>query len=306
MVFIIYGGSGYIGSHLIGKLLSHNMKVICIDNLSNSFSKVFENIPNNELLTLETNEDYKYTGLEKVEAIFHFAALKSVSESCKSPIEYYENNIRITCRALEMMRDTDCDVFIFSSSASVYGSSSPSNGSSETDELKPISPYGKTKIACENLIQDFAKTLPLKRFFSLRYFNPYGGIEIPKKKENQNLIPALMNALLTKTPFKVYGTDYPTPDGTCVRDFIHISDLINGHLACLNYENLGYHVFNLGSGNGTSVRQVVTAFKNKYPALVVENHPRRQGDVQFLYANITKAKTELKWSPKITIGAHVL
>lgn len=306
MVFIVYGGSGYIGSHLIAQLLSCSVNVICIDNLSNSYSTVFETIRNNELLQLVTNENFKYTGLEKVEGIFHFAALKSVPESCKNPIEYYENNIRITCRALEMMRDTNCNTFIFSSSASVYGSSSPSNGSSETDELKPISPYGRTKIACENLIQDFARTLPTKRFFSLRYFNPYGGNELPKKKENQNLIPALMNALETKTPFKIYGTDYPTPDGTCVRDFVHISDLIKGHLACLGYEKPGYHVFNLGSGSGTSVRQVVTAFKNKYPALLVENHPRRQGDVQFLYANVTKAKTELNWVPQVKIGSHVL
>jgi UDP-glucose 4-epimerase len=306
MVYIIYGGAGYIGSHLIAQLLQAEKSVICIDNLTNSFSSIFSEMPNTHLLTLVTEDNYTYSGIEKVEGIFHFAAMKSVPESCKNPIEYYENNIGITCRALEMMRDTGCDVFVFSGSASVYGSSSPGHGSSETDALNPLSPYGRTKVACENLIQDFAATQPGKRFFSLRYFNPYGGTETPKKKEHQNLLPALMSALESNTPFKVYGTDYQTPDGTCVRDFIHISDLIKGHVACLSYKRPGYHVFNLGSGKGTSVLQVITAFKSKYPRLLVETHPRRQGDAPFLFANITKARTELGWSPQVEIGPRVL
>lgn len=306
MVYIVYGGAGYIGSHLIAQLLQAEKSVICVDNLSNSFSSIFADMPNNHLLTIVTEDIFTYNGTDKVEAIFHFAAMKSVPESCKNPIEYYENNIGITCRALETMRDTDCDVFIFSGSASVYGSSSPMSGSSESDPVNPLSPYGRTKVACENLIRDYAALHPTKRFFSLRYFNPYGGKENPKKKDHQNLLPALMTALETNTPFKIYGTDYQTPDGTCIRDFIHILDLIKGHVACLSYKKPGFHVFNLGSGKGTSVLQVVNAFKSKHPQLIVETHPRRQGDAAFLYANISKARTELGWNPQVEIGPRSL
>jgi len=306
MVYIVYGGAGYIGSHLIAQLLHSGKKVICIDNLDNSFSSIFENMSNLENLTLITSGEYRYEDMEKVEAIFHFAALKSVPESFTRPGDYYENNIGITCRALEMCENTGCDTFVFSGSASVYGSSSPTTGSSENDPLNPLSPYGRTKVACENLIRDFAALHKQKRFFSLRYFNPYGGTEIPKKKDCMNLIPALHNAVKTKTPFKIFGMTYSTADGTCIRDFIHINDLIRGHIACLNYKPLGFHVFNLGSGKGISVLQVVNIFKAKYPQLIVETHPSREGDAPFLYANILKSRTELNWSPQVCMNASVL
>lgn len=306
MVFIVYGGAGYIGSHLVSQLLQAGKRVICIDNLNNSFSHIFLEMANLENLTLITDGDYKYTDIDRVEAIFHFAAMKSVPESCKKPIEYYENNVGITCRALELMEDSGCEVFIFSGSASVYGASSVMAGSKETDQLNPMSPYGRTKVACENLIRDFASNHPTKRFFSLRYFNPYGGIELPRKTEFQNLIPALHQAVKTNTPFSIFGTDYQTPDGSCVRDFIHIIDLIKGHIACLSYNRPGFHIFNLGSGKGVSVLQVINAFKSKYPQLQVKVCPRRDGDVPFIYANIDKARAELGWSPCIEIAPQHL
>jgi UDP-glucose 4-epimerase len=306
MVYIVYGGAGYIGSHLIAQLLHSGKRVICIDNLVNSFSSIFQDMSNLENLTLVTSGEYKYEDMEKVEAIFHFAALKSVPESFIKPSEYYENNIGITCRALDMCEDTGCDTFIFSGSASVYGSSSPSSGSSESDPLNPLSPYGRTKVVCENLIKDFAALHSQKRFFSLRYFNPYGGTEIPKKKDCMNLIPALQNAVKTNTPFKIFGTVYSTIDGTCVRDFIHINDLIRGHMVCLTYTPLGFHVFNLGSGKGSSVLQIVNMFKTKYPRLIVEMHPRREGDAPFIYANIDKARVELNWTPRISMTVNTL
>ena len=301
MVYIVYGGAGYIGSYLIASLLRSNARVICIDNLSNSYPTIFGDMPNNENLTLITEEDYSYTDIEKVQAIFHFASLKSVEESVKNPLDYYENNIGITCRALEMMRDTNCDTFIYSGSASVYGTS-PSTGSSENDIISPMSPYGRTKAVCEMIIKDFSNLYPQKRFFSLRYFNPYGGIENPKKEGNFNLIPALMNAVKNNTPFEIFGNDYPTPDGTCIRDYIHITDLIQGHLACMSYDKKGFHVFNLGSGTQMTVLQVVELFKLKYPQLIVKMSPRRLGDSPFVFANISKAKKELFWIPKVKMS----
>lgn len=305
MVYIVYGGAGYIGSHLIASLLKTGNNVICIDNLSNSYSTIFDDMPNRDNLSLITDDEYVYTDFEKVDAIFHFAAFKSVEESIKNPLEYYENNIGITCRALEMMKNTNCDTFIYSGSASVYGFS-PLFGSSETDTPNPLNPYGRTKLICENMIKDFSDLYPKKKFFSLRYFNPYGGNENPKKELFQNLIPSLLNSVKKNIPFEIYGNDYNTPDGTCVRDFIHITDLINGHISCLKYDKNGFHIFNLGNGVGITVQQVVEMFKVKHPSLIVKVSPRRIGDVPFVFANITKAKRELNWLPRIQMSPEFL
>lgn len=302
MVYLVFGGAGYIGSHIVAKLLQSQKNVIVVDNFSNSFSSIFQNMPNLENLTVFSGDisEYKYSEIEKVEAVFHCAGYKNIPNSFRSPLEYYENNIGATCRALEILVDSGCDTFIFSGSAAVYGVS-PSIGSSESDEVNPLSPYARTKVICEQIIRDFSKNYPEKRFLTLRYFNVYGGIETPKKQE-LSLIPALQYALSTNTSFKLFGTDYQTVDGTCVHDFIHISDLVNGHLAALLYTPKGYHVFNLGSGERTSIREFVNAFKIKYPLLRIEAHTRREGDSPFLYANISKARVELRWSPQISFS----
>jgi len=296
MVFIVTGGAGYIGSHMVRHLLQAGKRVVCIDNYENSHPTVFSGMPNLDNLTMQ--KDYEYDEAESIEAIFHFAALKSVPDSIKDPLSYYENNVGALCRALELMEHTDCKTFIHSSSAAVYGTNQ-SGIFKEDDPLNPLSPYGRSKVTCENIINDFAVNHPQRRFFILRYFNPYGGVENPKG-EKKNLIPAIQEAIKNGTTVKIYGNSYQTPDGSCVRDFIHINDLIRGHFACLAANRGGVNVYNLGSGRPTTVIQVVKSFSTYYPQMKVEVLPPRQGDAPIMVANIEKAMAQLQWRPTKT------
>lgn len=295
MTVIVYGGAGYIGSHLIKALLSFDKKVICIDNLNNSYSSVFEGYPNLENLQLITEDEYQYTETDQVEAIFHLAASTNIEESFRKPLECYENNVGITCRALEMCRATNCSTFIFASSSDVYGR----NGTfTETDLRTPISPYGRSKAACEDIIEDEARLHPTKRFFSLRYFDVYGGVENPK--QITSLVSSLFHSIKLGIDYTLHGMDYKTEDGTYSRDYIHINDLIQGHIQCLRYNKPGYHVFNFGSGQSITVKQVLEVLA--CPTLKVQPKARQPWNLDLVVASIDKARNELGWTPSHTFN----
>lgn len=298
MVFIVIGGAGYIGSHMIRELLELE-RVVCIDQFSNSFPDVFTDLSLEKKSRLKVQREYEYNGGEKVSAIFHFAALKSVPESIETPLKYYENNLNSCIQALKLLEFTGCNTFIYSSSACVYAPS-VSGVYSEDDEVNPVTPYGHTKLMCETMIRDVAVNHPTKRFFLLRYFNPYGGVENPRNP-GKNLIPAIKKAVDTNTPITVYESPsrYNTVDNTCIRDFIHIDDLIEGHLICYKSPmKPGIHTYNLGTGQGTTVMTVVNAYKCLYPALTIRVSPPRPGDPAVVIANCAKIARELGWVAK--------
>ena len=295
MVFIVIGGAGYIGSHMIRELLELE-RVVCIDQFSNSFPDVFADLSLEKKSRLTVQREYEYNGGEKVSAIFHFAALKSVPESIENPLKYYENNLTSCIQALKLLEFTGCDTFIYSSSACVYAPT-VSGVYSENDRLQPTNPYGHTKLMCETMICDTAVNHPLKRFFLLRYFNPYGGVENPRNP-GKNLIPAIKRAIDMGTPVTVYESPsaYNTVDNTCIRDFIHIDDLIQGHLVCYKSSlKPGVYTYNLGTGQGAAVMTVVNAYKSLYPSLSVKISPPRPGDPSVVIANCEKIGKELGW-----------
>lgn len=302
MVYIVIGGAGYIGSHTIDALLKGDKKVICIDTFINSFPTIFSEMNNLENLEIQT--EFEYNKLDKVDAIFHFGALKSISESFNDPISYYDNNLSATARALELMVNTNCNTFVYASSSAVY---SGGNGVySENDLPNPTSPYGRITLACEKLIQDIAALYPTKKFIILRYFNPYGGLESPKLMDHMNLFPTIQKALKEGTTVKLFGNAYKTPDGYCIRDFVHITDVVKAHILCLTLQTPGYHIFNIGTGKPVSVLQVVTLFRNKYHQLRVDIAPARLGDNEMVVANVQKASTQLGWIPRVEMGLNVI
>lgn len=319
MSILVTGGTGFIGSHTVVVLLEAGYDVVVVDNYYNSSPKVLENI---EKITGKKPKFYQGDVadahfLESVftphrfEAILHFAGYKAVGESVKLPLMYYRNNLLSTIVLTEKALKYKVPKLIFSSSATVYGDqASPLK---ETAELMETSnPYGETKKMSERILRDAVKANPEFSVTLLRYFNPVGAHEsallgeIPSGTPN-NLMPYITQVAKGKrSQLSVYGNDYPTLDGTGVRDFIHVVDLAYGHMAALKYCHPGTEVFNLGTGKGTSVLELIEAFKRvnqvDVPYKIVD---RRPGDVATSYADVSKAKAILNWETKLDIDAMV-
>jgi UDP-glucose 4-epimerase len=311
MAILVTGGAGYIGSHTCVELLHMGYELIIVDNFSNSKSESLSRIK--EI----TEKDFKFyevdlldrDGLEKVfaenhiDAVIHFAGLKAVGESVSIPLHYYHNNITGTLILCEVMKKFGVKKLVFSSSATVYGM--PERVPiSEDFPLGATNPYGRTKLMIEEILRDLYVADNSWSIALLRYFNPIGAHQSGRIGEDPNGIPNNLMPYITQvavgklSELRVFGNDYPTPDGTGVRDYIHVVDLANGHLKALEkvMASTGVEAYNLGTGTGYSVLELVSAFEKaselKIPYQIVE---RRPGDVAVCYADPTKARTELGW-----------
>lgn len=314
MSILVTGGAGYIGSHTCVELLNANHDVIIVDNFDNSNEDSvtrIEKIAGKSVKYYNVNlldfESLNHVFLEnKIEAVIHFAGLKAVGESVAKPLYYYETNIGSTLNLCKVMEAHHVYKLVFSSSATVYGmpDSVPLN---ETAPLRALNPYGRTKIIIEDLLRDVAASNENWRISLLRYFNPIGAHKSGLIGENPTGIPNNLMPFITQVAagvreeLSVFGTDYPTDDGTCVRDYIHVVDLALGHLKSLEKLDsfTGTQAYNLGTGQGYSVLEVISAFEQAsgitIPKKMVE---RRPGDAPVSYADPTKAKNELGWSAK--------
>ena len=307
MRLLVLGGAGYIGSHTAVELLDRGHEVVIADNLITGYKQA---VPKEAAFYQGDIRDYEFLNnlfkTEKIDAVIHFAAFSLVGESVTNPLKYYENNLYGTKVLLQAMIDNNVDKIVFSSTAATYGE--PENiPILESDRTCPTNPYGETKLAMEKMMKWSANAYQL-RYVSLRYFNACGAHKSGKLGEAHNpeshLIPLVLQVPNGKREsVSIYGTDYDTPDGTCIRDYIHVTDLAEAHILAVEYLMKGgeSNVFNLGNGVGYSVREVIeTARKvTGHPIPAVEI-PRRAGDPARLVASGEKAKTVLGWEPKIT------
>lgn len=324
---IVTGGLGYIGSHTVVELISQGFEVIIVDDLSNSSINILKGLQNickknlifekidlkNKILVKKLFNNYS-----DIDGVIHFAASKSVSESVINPLKYYENNLIPLINLLEEINNIKRDVnFIFSSSCTVYGQAKhlPINEKETIKEAE--SPYGNTKQICEEIIQDSCKAYNLKAI-SLRYFNPIGAHpsyeigELPIGKP-LNLVPFITQTAIGKyNKLTIFGNNYPTKDGTCIRDYIHVVDLAKAHIKSLEklIENKSvskYDVFNIGTGKGVSVLEVIKSFEkvcNKKLNYIIGS--KRKGDVTEAYADTTKANIILNWKTELSLDQALL
>ena len=316
MTILVTGGTGYIGSHTTVELIKKGYEVIIADNLSNSSESVLDSIkeitgvkPKFYLVDLTEKEPTEKIFEEnKIDAVIHFAGLKAVGESWQKPALYYRNNITSSVVLAEVMAEHGCKKLIFSSSATVYGEPE-TVPISEDFPLSTTNPYGTTKLMIEKIYTDLATSDKEWNITLLRYFNPIGAHESGLIGENPNGIPNNLMPYIVKVAagelyqLSVFGNDYPTPDGTGVRDYIHVTDLALGHIASIEkMTEPGVHIFNLGTGNGYSVLDIVNAFERvngvKVPYVIA---PRRTGDIPVCYANPEKAYKELGWKTQLTL-----
>lgn len=318
---LVTGGAGYIGSHTAVELLEADYDVVIVDNLDNASSKSIDAVAAitgrrasfYELDVADADALGQVFADHDIDGVIHFAGLKAVGESVEKPLQYYRTNLGSTMTLLEVMEAAEVHTLVFSSSATVYGNAKvvPVD---ETAPLGTTNPYGATKLMIEDILRDVAASDPKWRFALLRYFNPVGahpsGLigEDPKGIPN-NLMPYVMQVAVEKLDkLRVFGDDYDTPDGTGVRDYIHVVDLARGHLAALDRlkRDPGAHVYNLGTGIGTSVLDVLraaeTAVGRKIPYEIVG---RRSGDVASLYADPALARQELNWAAEYRIDDMV-
>jgi UDP-glucose 4-epimerase len=316
---LVTGGCGYIGSHTIVDLIDNGFEVISVDNLSNADPSVLEGIEaitgkrvrNYDVDLCDASETRRiFLENKDIKGIIHFAALKSVGESVEKPLLYYHNNINSLNNILMCAEEFGVNHIIFSSSCSVYGNAKALPVTEETPFQEAESPYARTKQIGENMLKDFTLINPLINAIALRYFNPAGAHEsalIGESARNvaNNLVPVITETAIGKRAETViFGDDYPTRDGSCVRDYIHVMDLARAHTLALQYvmeakNDRNFEVFNLGIGEGVTVLEAVHAF------VKVNNQPfkyrigqRRPGDVVAIYANNDMARTKLGWIPK--------
>lgn len=307
---LVTGATGYIGSHTIVELLNSGYDVIGIDNLENSKKAVISRI------TSLSNRSINFRNIDirdkeklselfdhySISSVIHFAGYKAVGESVDNPMLYYSNNLKGSINLLEVMQEKGVKDLVFSSSCTVYGDSK-SNPVTEEDVLNPTNPYGRTKLYIEQLLKDLSVSDNDWHISSLRYFNPIGAHPSGMLGEDPNGIPNNLLPFITQTALgkrdclNVFGGDYPTHDGTCVRDYIHVVDLAKGHISALeSLENYNFEVFNLGTGIGYSVLDVIKTFEKvsgiNIPYKIVE---RRDGDATEVFANPKKAYKKLYW-----------
>lgn len=318
MAILVTGGAGYIGSHTVIELQNAGYDVVVMDNLSNSSEVALERVQEitgksltfykADILDREATEEI--FSKEKIEAVIHFAGLKAVGESVQKPWEYYNNNITGTLVLLDVMRKHNVKNIIFSSSATVYGEPEKVPVTEETAKGSCTNPYGWTKSMLEQILTDIQKADPSWNVILLRYFNPIGAHKSGKIGENpngipNNLMPYITQVAVGKLPkLGVFGNDYPTPDGTCIRDYIHVLDLATGHVKALERlkKNAGLDIYNLGTGIGYSVLDVIHNFEAATGITIpFEFKPRRAGDIPVNYSNADKAWKELGWKAQYGI-----
>lgn len=317
MAILVTGGTGYIGGHTVIELLKQNKDIIIVDNLINSKEDMIGKIKS---ISGKDVKFYKADLLDKesiqkifeeneIEEVIHFAGLKAVGESCVKPLEYYYNNITGTLILLDVMRNNGCKKIIFSSSATVYGNPGTPEYSEEMERGNTTNPYGTTKAMIEKILEDLYLSDKSWSIVILRYFNPIGSHESGLIGDDPNGIPNNLMPYIQKVAvgklekLSIFGDDYDTKDGTGVRDYIHVVDLAVGHMKALKkLEDAGIYVYNLGTGSGYSVLDIVKAFEAvnsvKIPYVIA---PRRSGDLDIYYANAEKAKNELGWSATKTL-----
>ena len=317
-MILLTGATGYIGSHTAVELLNAGEEIVIVDDLSNSEESVIDRIE-----TITGKRPAFYLGdvadhalLERIfqendiSAVMHFAGFKAVGESVQKPLAYYRNNLDTTLTLLETMRRFGCERFIFSSSATVYGMSEDVPFRETAPAGGCTNPYGWTKYMIEQILTDTAHANPDMSVVLLRYFNPIGAHESGLIGEKPNGIPNNLMPYITQVAvgqldhLRVFGNDYPTHDGTGVRDYIHVVDLAKGHLAALRYSasHKGTEIINLGTGTGYSVLDVIHAFEKANGVRIpYEIAPRRSGDIAVCYADPTKAHTLLGWHTEKTL-----
>lgn len=313
MNVLLAGGAGYIGTHTCVELISAGHDVVIADNFSNSCPEAVarveeitgKKIPLYEADVCDKSAVDKIFSENKIDAVIHFAGLKAVGESCEKPVEYYRNNIDSTLTLLETMKKYGVNNFIFSSSATVYGTPKTVPLVETMPTGTPTNPYGWTKLMMEQILTDTANANPDMSIVILRYFNPIGAHESGRIGEDPNGIPNNLMPYITQVAagrlkkLGVFGNDYPTHDGTGVRDYIHVVDLAKGHVRAIDYSAVhkGTEIFNLGTGTGYSVLDIVNAFiKVNNIDIPYDIKPRRAGDIAECYADASKARDVLGWT----------
>lgn len=319
MNILVTGGAGFIGSHTIVELQQAGHTAIAYDNLCNASVVVFERIKaitgkEVEFIEGDIRDSAKLAEVfatHQIDCVIHFAGLKAVGESVVKPIEYYDNNVGGTVKLLEAMRDAGCKNIVFSSSATVYGTPTKLPLTEDMPKGEATNPYGRTKSIIEDILADTQKAYPDMNVILLRYFNPIGAHASGTMGEDpagipNNLMPYITQVAVGKLEqLGVFGDDYDTPDGSGVRDYIHVVDLANGHVAALKAVKPegGLHIYNLGTGRGTSVLELVRAFEEATGVAVpYAIKPRRAGDVAACYADCSKAARELGWKAQYGIA----
>lgn len=322
-MILVTGGCGYVGSHFVAKLIENNYEFLVIDDLSNSSRNTIEKLISHYQVDINLIEDdirnektlKKIFELNNIDTIAHFAGLKSVSESEKFPEDYYSVNILGTEILLNTMDEYKISKFIFSSSATVYNKSHPLPWHEGLLNKIPENPYARTKFIVEEMLDKKVKKNTDLRVAILRYFNPIGSHKSGIIGENTyikngNLVPSILKVLSNKNEIlNIYGNDFNTSDGSGVRDYIHINDLIDGHIKAMKYLdfNNGINIWNLGCGKGYSVYEVISKFEEivgvKIPKKVIS---RRKGDLDKYWADVTKAKKDLDWEAKETLESMVI
>ncbi|MBU4503274.1 MAG: UDP-glucose 4-epimerase GalE [Proteobacteria bacterium] len=303
-MILVIGGAGYIGSHMVKELISHGREVVILDNLTTGHR---ESVPDGEFIKGDLGDENLLQRIFKtypIHTVMHFAAFSLVGESVQFPLKYFENNVSKTITLLKVMLEHGIKRFIFSSSASVYGEPEEIP-ITENCSVRPASPYGASKLMVEDILQECDKAHGL-RYISLRYFNAAGADETGTIGENHNpeshLIPLVLKAAKgEKKNITVFGTDYPTKDGTCIRDYIHVTDLAQAHLLAMDVLENGEssNIYNLGNSHGYSVKEVIeTARQVTGLQIPVKEGPRRPGDPAILVASSEKIKKELGWQPR--------
>jgi UDP-glucose 4-epimerase len=319
---LVTGGLGFIGSHTVVELQNNGYDVVIIDDLSNSSIDILDRITSitgkkPQFEQIDLKEKAKVTAFFKnhndIKGIIHFAASKAVGESVDNPLMYYENNINTLVYVLQELKKLDQANFIFSSSCTVYGQADELPITENAPVKKAESPYGNTKQIGEEIISDTCKVNPKLKSIALRYFNPIGAHNSANIGElpigvPQNLVPFItQTAIGLREQLSVFGNDYPTPDGTCIRDYIHVVDLAKAHVVALerlleNKNESNYETFNLGTGTGSSVLEVIQSFERVTgQQLNYKIADRRVGDVIAAYADTSKANNELGWKAQLTL-----
>ena len=317
MRVLITGGAGYIGTHTMLEVLGAGHEVCVIDNFCNSVPEALERVRalSNRSFAFHRADMRDREALThhlqdfKPDAVIHFAGLKAVGESVEMPLEYYENNVQGTINLLQAMKAADCTSIVFSSSATVYGNPDflPIT---EDHPLRSTNPYGRSKLHIEEMLRDLATANPDFTAAILRYFNPVGAHESGRIGEDPNGIPNNLMPMIAQVAVgrreqvRVFGNDYDTPDGTGVRDYIHVVDLAKAHVAALDWtqSHQGARAFNLGVGQGVSVMEMIDAFaKASGRDIPFRNDPRREGDIAQCYADPSRAEAELGWKAAIDL-----
>lgn len=305
MAILVTGGCGYIGSHIVRQLSERGEKVLVLDNLSTGFEQAL--IYNEKLFQIDLADTInleKVFAENSIDSVFHFAASVVVPESVSNPAKYYNNNSKNTFNLINVCLKYKVQNFIFSSTAAVYGMPSSGEACEETTPLNPINPYGNSKLVSEIMLKDIANANNMN-YVILRYFNVAGADPLVRMGHRSSNATHLIKvcclaATGQRDQVEIFGNDYLTPDGTCIRDYIHVEDLASAHLKALDYLKAGgkSEVINLGYGKGSSVKEVVeTVFRVAKTKFMVKQSPRREGDPPVLIAKVNKASKLLEWKP---------